>query len=307
MPVTRSVCNEHEKKLVVSSLIQFLYYKKAISFEESSSLLKKVRTTKAEKMLDSIYKNKFFNEQISIGREYGKYWFADTAWRIKMRREMVSAIESACSAAAFLASRLKYDYSNELVYANSTMSETLSIMLSVYSEINCFCIEPSFDVSLPENLLIPVVLGFETNLEIARKEEVPYLGMSLIYKIIEIKRKMAKVYSEYCRIVQKKDDGRYFSNRHDKRLLKKALDDPTSFTIFKWHSICVKSLYQLDRDLREAFKNLGDVKVLQQDLPPSLSASIAWFLGKRDVEQTVDVVTEAPVAEESNSDQLMYG
>ncbi|MGQ9781210.1 MAG: hypothetical protein ACUVQ8_02990 [Nitrososphaeria archaeon] len=302
-----SVSNEREKKLVVSSLIQFLYYKKAISFEESSSLLKKVRSTKAEKMLELIYNNKFFNEQISIARKYSRYWFTDTAWRIRMRREIVSAIESACLAAAFLASRLKYDCSNELVYANSTMSETLSIMLSMYSEINCFCIEPSFDISLPENLLIPVVLGFETNLEIARKEEVPYLGMNILYKIVEVKRKMAKVYIEYCRIVQERGRGRYFSNRSDKRVLKKALDNPALFSISEWRNICMNSLCRLNGDLKKTFGDLVDLKAIQEDLPPSLSASIAWFLKKKDVEETVDVVTEAPVAEGAKEDQLMYG
>ena len=303
-----SIYNEHEKKLVVSSLVQSLYYKKVISYQESELLLKRVRSTKAEKMLEVIYRNKSFNEQISIRRKYRKYWFADTAWRIKMRREIVSSIESACFAAAFLASKLRYDSSEELVYTNSSMSEILSIMLSVYSEINCFCIEPTFDVSLPENLLIPVVLGFETNLEITRKEEIPYFGTSLLFKMIEIKRKMSEVYHGYCNIIQKKAIRRYFSNLNEKRLLKRTISDPKVFSLSEWHNICMKSLCQLDNDFKKAFIDLRNRdKILEQNLPPSLSASISWFLGKKDAEQTVDVVTKAPVAEEGSKDQLMYG
>jgi len=260
-------------------------------------------------MMDMIYRNKSLTIQMSIDRKYRKYWLDDTAWRIKMRRELVSSIESACFAAAYLASKLKDDSSEDLIYTNSRMSDILSIMLSVYSEINCFCIEPTFDISLPENLLIPLLLGFETNLEISRKDEIPYFGTSLLYKVSEIKRKMSTVYSAYCKIAQKKICEPYFATNYERRLLKRIIDKPSILPLDQWHNICLKSLYQLEKDFDKAF---GDLKresnISEKNLPSSLATSISWFLGKKDIEDTVEVVSKIPVAEEgSNNFQGMYG
>jgi hypothetical protein len=303
------VYNEHEKKLVVSSLVQFLYYKKIISFQESSLLLEEVRKTEADKMMDTIYRNKNLTEQMSIDRRYRKYWLHDTAWRIKMRRELVYSIESACFAAAYLAFKLKNNPSEELIYTNSSMSDTLSIMLSVYSEINCFCIEPKFDVSLPENLLIPLLLGFETNLEISRKDEIPYFGTNLLYKISEIKRKISIVYPVFCKISQTKVLEPSFTINFERRFLKRVIDNPSILSLVQWRNICLKSLCQLNKDFEKAFGELKrEGNIYEKDIPSSLSTSISWFLGKRNIEDTVEVVSEIPVAEEGSGNfQGMYG
>jgi hypothetical protein len=304
-----SLHNEHEKKLVVSSLIQLLYYKKVISFQESSLLLEKVRKNRADRIMDMIYRDRSLTDKISINWRYRRYWFQDTAWRIKMRRKIVSSIESACFAAAYLASKLKEDSSEEMIYTNSRISDILSTMLSVYSEINSFSVEPAFDTSLPENLLIPLVLGFETNLEISRKDEIPYFGVSLLYRISEIRRKISLVYLVYCEKIGKKSCKLNLDNDSERKMLKRIIDRPLTLSLARWRCVCLKSLKQLDIDFDEAFGELRrEGNIYEKDIPSSLTSSISWFLSKKDVEDTVDVISKVPIAEEGSSEfQGMYG
>lgn len=304
-----SLHNEHEKKLVVSSLIQLLYYKKVISFQESSLLLEKVRKNRADRIMDMIYRDRSLTEQISIHGRYRRYWFQDTAWRIKMRRKLVSSIESACFAAAYLASKLKEDSSEEMIYTNSRISDILSTMLSVYSEINSFSVEPAFDASLPENLLIPLVLGFETNLEISRRDEIPYFGVSLLYRISEIRRKISLVYFVYCEKIGKKSSKLNLDNDSERKMLKRIIDRPLTLSLARWRRVCLKSLKQLDIDFDEAFGELRrEGNIYEKDIPSSLTSSISWFLSKKDVEDTVDVISKVPIAEEGSTEfQGMYG
>jgi hypothetical protein len=68
-------------------------------------------------------------------------------------------------------------------------------------------------------------------------------------------------------------------------------------------------LKQLDSDFDEAFGELRrEGKIYEKDLPSSLMSSISWFLGKKDVEYTVDVISKVPIAEEGSTEfQGMYG
>jgi hypothetical protein len=226
-----------------------------------------------------------------------------------MRRKLVSSIESACFAAAYLASKLKDDSSEEMIYTNSRISDILSTMLSVYSEINSFSVEPSFNPSLPENLLIPLVLGFETNLEISRRDEIPFFGVSLLYRISEIRRKISLVYLVYCEKIGKKPSKLNLDNDSERKMLKRIIDRPSTLSLARWRRVCLKSLKRLDSDFDEAFGELrrGD-DICEKDLPSSLSSSISWFLGKKDVEYTVDVISKVPIAEEGSTEfQGMYG
>lgn len=301
--------NEREKKLVVSSLVQLLYYKKVISFQESLDLLKKIRSRKAERMLEIFYNNKIFKENISFGQKNIRFWLSNTAWKLKMRREITTILEKACHIAAFFATKLKYEQNVDLIYANSYSSEALSLMLSIYSDINYFSIEPDYDISSPENLLVPVVLGFETNLEIERKDEIPYFGANLLYKVSEVKRKMGLVYTTYLRIAQKKDPEKRFCNSYERRLLKRALDRPSIFTIKRWQKICMRSIHSLNRDLEKSFNEVRERELeLSEEVPTPLASSITWLLNRKSLEETIDVITKIPVAQEGfDINQSMYG
>ncbi|MGD0328819.1 MAG: hypothetical protein ABSB40_00060 [Nitrososphaeria archaeon] len=271
--------------------------------------MEKVRKNRADRIMDMIYRDRSLTEQISIRRRYRRYWFQDTAWRIKMRRKLVSSIESACFAAAYLASKLKDDSSEEMIYTNSRISDILSTMLSVYSEINSFSVEPAFNPSLPENLLIPLVLGFETNLEISRKDEIPFFGVSLLYRISEIRRKISLVYLVYCEKIGKKSSKLNLDNDSERKMLKRIIDRPSTLSLARWRRVCLKSLKQLDSDFNEAFGELRrGSNIYEKDLPSSLMSSISWFLSKKDVEYTVDVISKVPIAEEGSTEfQGMYG
>jgi len=307
--VKAKIYNEHEKKLVVASLVQFLYYKKVLSFQESSALLKKIQCNKAEKMLDLIYENKAFKEEILINRRYRKYWLDDTAWRIKMRREVVFLMEIACFAAAFFASKLGEESDIDLIYVNTNMSDTLSILTSIYSDVNCFNIDHSFDATVPENMLVPVILGFETNLEIMRKNEVPYLGVNLLYKVSEIKRKMSMVYSNYVKMVKGRKSGKCFLNDYETTIIKRFLDNKDLFSLEEWRKVCLNSVSSLRKDFEKTFGGLKlNVNISDQNLPSTLSTSISWFLGRKDLEETVEVITKVPIVQEDPSGgPQMYG
>jgi len=304
-----NINNEREKKLVVSSLVQLLYYKKVISFEESLELLKKVRSRKAERVLEMFYNNKTFKENISIGQRDRRFWLYNTAWKLKMRREMTSVLEKTCHVAAFFASKLKSEQSVDVIYANSYTSEALSLMLSIYSDVNYFTVGPDYDISVPENLLVPVVLGFETNLEIGRKDEIPYFGVNLLYKVSEIKRKMGLAYTTYCRLTGKKSMEKRFCNDYEKRLLKRAIDRPSIFSIKRWQKICMKSIHSLNRDLERSFNEIGESQlILDEEVPTPLASSINWLLSRKSLEETIDVITKIPIAQEGfDVNQQMYG
>lgn len=301
--------NEREKKLVISSLVQLLYYKKVVSFQESLSLLKKIRAKKAGRMLEMLYDNERFRKHISIGEKNIRFWLSNTAWKLKMRREMTSVLEKTCHIAAFFASKLKEDQSIDIIYANSYSSEALSLMLSIYSDVNHFSIGPGYDISSPENLLVPVVLGFETNLEIGRREEIPYFGVNLIYKVSEVKRKMGLAYKTYCKIVQKKDSEKRFCNSYEKRLLKRTLDKPSIIPIKKWQKICMKSIHSLNRELKNSFNEVKEKELdLEGEAPAPLASSITWLLNRKSLEETIDVITKIPIAQEDfMNHQPMYG
>ena len=300
---------EREKKIVISSLVQFLYYKELISFQESSSLLSRIKRDKAEKMLGIFYKSKSFADQISIPKKLGKYWLNDTAWRIRMRREMLLSIGKGCAAAAFMASKLKEDHSNELVYSSSNLSDALSIMLDTYSEINAFNINPPFDASVTDNFVIPVMLGFETNVEIARKDEIPYFAMNLLYHISEVKRKISKVIPVYSKMIDKKMSRKSFSNTFEKSIFKQFFDHPSSVPIEKWHEVCFESLEKLKKNMVKTFGNPQiDDYMSDENLPTPLIASISWFNSKRNIEETLEVILEVPITSEKKEDgSTIYG
>ncbi|MEM3403084.1 MAG: hypothetical protein QXJ17_00820 [Nitrososphaeria archaeon] len=304
-----TIWNEHEKKLVVSSLVQFLYYKKVLSYQESSTLLKKIRNNKAEKMLDSIYENKSFKKEALINRRYRKYWLIDTAWRMKMRREVVFLMELACFVAAFFASKLGERSDIGLIYINTNMSDTLSILTSIYSDVNCFNVDHNFDATIPANMLVPVILGFETNLEIMRKNEVPYFAVNLLHKVSEVKRKMSMVYSNYVKVVKGKNSAKYFSYSYEKSIIRRFLDNADQFSLEEWRKICLNSLNSLLKDFEKAFGELrlnGDI--LNQNLPSTLSSSISWFLGRKGLEETVEVIARVPITQEDfDGSPQMYG
>ncbi|MBC7091449.1 MAG: hypothetical protein H5T50_06010, partial [Nitrososphaeria archaeon] len=69
-----NINNEREKKLVVSSLVQLLYYKKVISFQETLELLKKIRSRRAVRVLEIFYSKKTFKENISISQKNRRFW-----------------------------------------------------------------------------------------------------------------------------------------------------------------------------------------------------------------------------------------
>ncbi|MEM2741777.1 MAG: hypothetical protein QXD95_06460 [Nitrososphaeria archaeon] len=302
--------NEREKKLVISSLVQLLYYKKVISFQESLNLLKKIRAKKAERMLEILYNNKVFKENISIEEKNIRFWLSNTAWKLKMRREMTAVLEKACHIAAFFASKLKEDQSVDIIYANSYSSEALSLMLSIYSDVNYFSIGPEYDISSPENLLVPVVLGFETNLEIERKEEIPYFGVNLLYKVSETKRKMGFVYKTYCKIMQKKIQEKRFCNNYEKRLLKRTIEKPNILPIKRWQKICIKSIHSLNKELENSFNEVkGKELEAEEEVPTPLASSITWLLNRKSLEETIDVITKIPIVQEDFdiNRQPMYG
>lgn len=304
-----SINNEREKKLVVSSLVQLLYYKKVISFQETLELLKKIRSRRAERVLEIFYSNKTFKENISISQKNRRFWLYNIAWKLKMRREMTDILEKTCNIAAFFASKLKNEQSINLIYANSYTSEALSLMLSTYNDINYFTVDPDYDISVPENLLVPVVLGFETNLEIGRKDEIPYFGLNLLYKVSEIKRKMGLVYNIYCSQIRKKSMGKRFCNDYEKRMLKRTIDKPSIFPIERWHKICIKSIRSLNRDLKKSFNEIGENQlILDEEVPSPLASSISWLLNRKSLEETIEVITKVPIAQEGfDLNQQMYG
>lgn len=308
-PSVKVTFGEREKKIVISSLVQFLYYKEIISFQESSSLLGRIKRNKAEKMLEMIYKRKSFADHISIPKRHGKYWLYDTAWRIRMRREMLLSIGKGCTAAAFMTSKLREDYSNELVYSSSNLSDALSIMLDAYSEINAFNINPSFDASVADNFVIPVMLGFETNVEIARKDEIPYFAMNLLYNISEVKRKILKALPVYGRMIDKKMPRKSFSNTFEKEIFKQSFDNPSRVSIEKWHKVCIGSLTKLKRSMVETFGDpqIGD-HMSDENLPTPLAASISWFNSRRNIEEALEVMLEVPITSEKKEDgSTIYG
>jgi hypothetical protein len=87
------------------------------------------------------------------------------------------------------------------------------------------------------------------------------------------------------------------------------IDRPSSLSLERWRRVCLKSLKQLEVDFDKAFGDLRrEGNTYEKDISSSLASSISWFLGKKDVENTVEVVSQVPFAKEGSDEfHRMYG